>query len=67
MREEEIATKPRNIQVTFTVAVKSSGDISAEPVRGQKSEEHVVTDLDGRNDENRPSLTSAVAEERQDA
>jgi len=28
------------------VAVKSSGDISAEPVRGQKIEEHVVTDLD---------------------
>jgi len=39
----------------FTVAVKSSGDISAEPVRGQKIEEHVVTDLDARNDDNRPS------------
>ena len=51
----------------FTVAVKSSGDISVEPVRGQKIEEHVVTDLDLRNDENRPSLTSsAVAEERHD-
>jgi len=51
----------------FTVAVKSSGDISAEPVRGQKMEEHVVTDLDLRNDENRPSSTSStVAEERQD-
>jgi len=51
----------------FTVAVKSSGEISAEPVRGQKIEEHVVTDLDLRNDENRPSLTNgAVTEERQD-
>jgi len=47
--------------------VKSSGDISAEPVRGQKIEEHVATDLDLRNDENRLSLTSgAAAEERQD-
>jgi len=44
-REEEVETKSRNIQVTiFAVAVKSSGDISAEPVRGQKIEEHVVTD-----------------------
>ena len=52
----------------FAVAVKSSGDISTETVRGQKIEEHVVTDLDLRNDENRPSLTSsAIAEERQDA
>jgi len=49
------------------VAVTSSGDISAEPVRGHKIEEHVVTDLDVHNDENRPSLTSsAVAEERQE-
>ena len=48
------------------MAVKSSGDISAKPVRGQKIEEHVATDLDLRNDENKPSLTSsAVAEERQ--
>jgi len=39
MREEEVAAKSRNIQVTiycFTVAVKSSGDISAEPLRGQR-------------------------------
>jgi len=51
----------------FTVAVKSSGDISAEPVRGKKIEELVVTDLDLCNDENRPSLTSgAAAEELQD-
>jgi len=49
------------------VVIKSSGDISAEPVRGQKIEEHLVTDLDPRNDENRPSLTSgAAAEERQE-
>jgi len=48
------------------VAVKSSGDISAEPVRGQKVDEHVVTDLDLPTDENRPILTnSSVAEERQ--
>jgi len=47
--------------------MKSSGDISAEPVRRQEIKEHAVTDLDLRNDENRPSLTStAVAEERQD-
>jgi len=51
----------------FIVAVKSSGDISAEPARGQKIEEHVLTDLDLRNDDNRPSLTSgAAAEERQE-
>jgi len=36
----------------FTVAVKSIGCISAEPVREQKSKEHVVTDLDQRNVEN---------------
>ena len=47
--------------------MKTSGDFSAEPVRAQKIEEHVVTDLDPCNDENRPSLTnSAVTEERQD-
>jgi len=49
------------------VAVKSRGDISAESVSEQKIEEHVVTDLDLRNDENTPSSTSStVAEERQD-
>jgi len=36
------------------VGVKPSGDISAELARGRKIEEHVVTDLDVRNDENRP-------------
>jgi len=45
--------------------MKSSGNISAEPVTGQKIE--VGTDLDLRNDDNRPSLTnSAAAEERQE-
>ena len=49
------------------MTVKSRGDIYAEPVSGQKIEEHVVIDLDLHNDENRPSSTSsAVAEERQD-
>jgi len=51
----------------FTVAVKSSGDISAEPVKGQKTEEHVVTYLDVRNDDNSPRLISdSAAEERQE-
>jgi len=49
------------------VAVKSSGDISAEPIKGQQIEKHVVTDLDVRNDDSRPSLTSGgAAEERQE-
>jgi len=48
------------------VAVKSSRDISAKLVWGQKIEEHVVTNLDQRNDDNRASLTSGAAEERQD-
>ena len=40
---------------------------NAEPVGGQKIEEHVVTDLDLHNHENTSSLiSSAVAEERQD-
>ena len=43
-------------KLLFTVPVKSSGDISAEPVRGQKIEEHVFTDLDLRNDEYRPAV-----------
>jgi len=49
------------------VAVKSSGEISAEAVRGQKIEKHVVTDLDLRNDDNGHSLTNgAAAEDRQE-
>ena len=66
--EEEIASQvKKHWSDNFTVEVQSSGDISAEPVSRQKIEEHFVTDLDQRNDENRPSSTSsAVAEERQD-
>jgi len=49
--------------------VKSSGHICAELLSGQKIEEHIeehiVTDLDLRNNENTPSLISS-AEERQD-
>jgi len=49
------------------VALKSSGDISAELLRGQKIKKHVTTDLDPRNDENRPGLPKgAAAEERQE-
>ena len=49
------------------MAVTSSGDISAKPERGQRTEEHVVIGLDPRNGENRPSLTSGAAvEERQE-
>jgi len=48
------------------MAVQSTGDISAEPVRGQKVKEHIVTDLDLPNDENRPSLTSSPVAERQE-
>jgi len=48
------------------VTVKYRGDIPVEPAWGQKIEEHVVTHLDLRNDENRSRLTSsAEAEERQ--
>jgi len=41
-------------KLLFIVSMKSSGDISTEPVREQKIEEHVVTDLDLRNNKNRP-------------
>jgi len=64
MREEKVAAKKHSSDY-FTVAVKSSGGISAEPVRGQKIEECVVTDLYLRNHEKRPS-SSAVAKGRQD-
>jgi len=40
------------------MAVKSSGDISAKFVRGQRIEEHVVTVSGLRNDENRSCLNS---------
>ena len=47
------------------MAVKSSGDISAELQEG-KSEEQVATDLSLCNDKDRPSLTSGtLAEECQ--
>jgi len=36
--------------------MKSSEDISAEPGSGQKIEEHAFSDLDIRNDENRPTV-----------
>ena len=48
------------------MAVKTSRDISAETVKGQKIEEHVVKVLDVRYDDNRPSLTSGAAAERHD-
>ena len=64
MREEEVAAKSRNMQVTI-LQWQWDGNISAELLREQKIEEHVFTDWDRRNDNNRPSLTSdAVAEER---
>jgi len=57
----------QTFKLVFIVPVKFSGDISAEPVRGKKVEERVVTDLDLHNDDDRRSLTSgAVAEERQE-
>jgi len=66
-RERSSSQNKKHSSDYFTVAVKSSGHISAELLSGQKIEEHVVTDLDLRNDENTPSLiSSAVAEERQD-
>ena len=47
----------------FTTAAKPKGDISLEPIRGQKIE--VDTDVDLRNGGKRVSLTSdATAEER---
>jgi len=62
MREEEIAAKSRNIQVT-SLQRQTSRALSAELVKRQKIEEHAASDLDLRNDENRRSLTnSAVAE-----
>jgi len=64
IREEEVASQVKKPSSDyFTVAVKSRRDISAEPTSGQKIEEHVVTDLDLRNDENRPSSTSSAVTE----
>jgi len=68
----EAAAKSREIQDYYSaVTMKSSGDISADPsVRGQEIEEHAVTALVLRNNENRLSLTGGAApvtEERQEA
>jgi len=62
---------PELSQETFKLLFYSGSEIQrrhfCETLRGQKIEEHVVTDLDLRNDENRPSSTSgAAAEERQE-
>jgi len=49
MREETFGAMSRKIQdYGSAVTVKSSGDISAEPVRGQNIEGHALTDLDLR-------------------
>ena len=62
MREEEVATKSREIQdCYFTVAVKSSGDISEEPEEDSKARNKLWQSISTHNDENRPSLTSGAA------
>jgi len=53
---EKLQLSQETFNLLFTVAVKSSGDVSAEPVREQKIEEHVVTDLDLHNDDNTPTV-----------
>jgi len=60
---KEVATKPRGILDYYSaVTMKFSGHSSADPVvRRQKIEEHFVTHLVLRNNENRPSLTSGAA------
>ena len=66
----EVASNSREIQDYYSgVTMKSSEDISPEPVRGQEIEKRAVTDFFPRNSVNRPSLTSGaapVAEERQE-
>jgi len=56
MREKEVAAKStRNIQVTILQWQWSPAEtFLREPVRGQKIEERVATDLDIGNDDNRP-------------
>jgi len=67
MREEEVAAKSRSIQVTILPWQWTPAEHFCGTCKGQKIEEHVFPDLDVRNDESRPSLTSrAVAEERQE-
>jgi len=52
---KEVAAKSRNIQVTTLQWQWSLAEtFLREPVRGQKIEERVVTDLDVRNDGKRP-------------
>jgi len=52
---KEVAAKSRNIQVTTLQWQWSLAEaFLPEPVRGQKIEERVVTDLDVRNDDKRP-------------
>jgi len=53
---EKLQLSQETFNLLFTVAVKSSGDVSAEPIREQKIEEHVVTDLDLHNDDNTPTV-----------
>jgi len=60
MKEEEVAAKWRNIEMTILQRQWSPTETSAEPARGQKIEKHVVTDLYLPNDENRPSSTINV-------
>ena len=68
MSEGEIELSQETFKWLFCSGSDLQWNISVEPARGQKIEEHVVPDLDVRNDENRPSLTSgAVAEELQEA
>ena len=66
---EEVAAKSRNIQVSILQwQWRQRRHFCGTCTRTEhKIEQHVVTDLGLRDDENRPSLTSsAVAEERQD-
>jgi len=71
MRQKLERKKLQPSQQTFKWQFYSGSEVQRRHFCGtckrQKIEEHVVTDLDLRNDENRPSLTSrAAAEERQD-
>jgi len=65
MEEEECAAKSRNIRVTILQRQWNPAEIFLRNLWEDKIE--VGTDLDQRNDENRPSLTTgAAAEERQE-
>ena len=57
MREEEVAVKSRNIQVTILQWYWSPGEtFPAEREKVQQIEEHVFIDVDLRNEENRIDL-----------